>query len=64
MEQVESWGGKLIAICDYEASYTAPNPPVWSEGYPVCWVRQLDNPIPCRGNVEMWQLPKEVAVRL
>ena len=64
-EQVSVWRGKLVAVCDYEASYTAPNPPVWNEGYPVWWhltnVRLLDEPIPCRGNVGMWQLPKEVA---
>ena len=59
-EQIESWRGKLIAVCDYEASYTAPNLPVWSEGYPVWWhlsnVRLLAEPIPCRGNVGMWRL--------
>lgn len=63
-EQVSDWRGKLVAACDYEASYTAPNPPIWDEGYPVWWhltnVRLLDEPIPCRGNVGMWQLPKEI----
>ena len=64
-EEVSNWQGMLVAICDYEASYTAPNPPLWNEGYSVWWhltnVRLLDEPIPCRGNVGMWQLPKEVA---
>ena len=55
----------VVAVCDYKASYTAPNPPIWDEGYPV-WghltnVCLLDEPISCRGNVGMWQLPKEVA---
>lgn len=63
-EQVDSWRGKLVAVCDYEASYTAPNPPVWNEGYPVWWhltnARLLDEPIPCRGNVGMWKLPEDV----
>ena len=58
-------GEILLAVCDYEASHTAPKPPIWNEGYPVWWhlsnVRLLDNPISCRGNVGMWQLPKEVA---
>ena len=62
-EQVSGWCGKLIAVCDYEASYT-PGPPIWNEGYPVWWhltnVRLLDNPIPCRGNVGMWKLPEEI----
>ena len=64
-DQVAGWRGKLVAVCAYEASYTAPNLPVWNEGYPVWWhltnLRLLDEPIPCRGNVGMWQLPKEVA---
>ena len=64
-DQIAGWRGKLVAVCDYEASHTAPNPPIWNEGYPVWWhlsnVRLLDNPISCRGNVGMWQLPKEVA---
>ena len=63
-EQVSGWRGKLIAICDYEASYT-PGPSVWNEGYPVWWhltnVRLLKEPIPCRGNVGMWALPAEIA---
>ena len=61
---VEGCRGKLVAVCDYEASYTAPNPPVWNEGYPVWWhlsnVRLLDEPIPCMGNVGMWRLPEEL----
>ena len=64
-DQVSDWRGKLVAVCDYEASYTTPNLPVWNEGYPVWWhltnLRLLDEPIPCRGNVGMWQLPKELA---
>ena len=67
-EQVSSWRGMLIAVCDYEASYTAPNPPVWNEGYSVWWhltnVRLLNEPIPCRGNVGMWQLTDEIARRM
>ena len=27
-DQVAGWRGKLVAVCDYEASYTAPNPPI------------------------------------
>ena len=64
-EQIEGWRGKLVAVCDYEASYTVPTSAIWNEGYPVWWhlthVRLLDEPIPCRGNVGMWRLPLEVA---
>lgn len=67
-EQVSGWRGKLVAVCDFEASYTSPNPPVWNEGYPVWWhltnVRLLENPIPCRGNVGMWQLSDEIKKQL
>ena len=63
-EIVEGWRGKLVAVCDYEASYNAPNPPVWNEGYLAWWhlsnVRLLDEPIPCRRNVGMWRLPKSI----
>ena len=64
-EVVEGWRGKLVAVCDYEALLTAPNPPIWDEGYPAWWhlsnVRLLDEPIPVRGNVGMWSLPEEIA---
>ena len=63
-DEVSGWRGMLVAVCDYEASCTAPNPPIWNEGYPVWWhlsnVRLLDKPIPCRGNVGMWRLPENV----
>jgi len=61
-EQVSGWRGKLIAVCNYDASYT-PGPPVWNEGYPVWWhltnVQLLKEQIPCRGNVGMWELPED-----
>ena len=67
-ETVSWWRGMLVAVCDYEASFTAPNPPIWNEGYPVWWhltnVRLLDEPIPCRGNVGMWRLPNEIKGKL
>ena len=67
-DDVSNWRGMLVAVCDYEASYTAPNPPVWDEGYPVWWhltnVRLLDEPIPCRGNVGMWRLSEDIGLKL
>lgn len=66
-EQVEGWRGKLIAVCDYEASYT-PGPPIWNEGYKVWWhltnVQMLKKTIACRGNVGMWGLSPEIEDRL
>ena len=62
--EVSGWRGMLVAVCDYEASCTAPNPPIWNEGYPVWWhlsnVRLLDKPIPSQGNVGMWLLSENV----
>ncbi len=67
-DKVSSWRGKLVAVCNFEASDTAPNPPVWDEGHPVWWhlsnVRLLDEPILCRGNVGMWRLPEEIGLKL
>ncbi len=63
-EQVSPWRGMVVAIGDYQATYVAPQPPLWNEGYPVWWhltnVHLLDRPLPCRGNVGMWRLPQEV----
>ena len=65
--QVEGLRGKLIAVCDYEASYT-PGPPIWNEGYSVWWhltnVQMLKEPVACRGNVGMWQMPDDLTVIL
>ena len=40
----------------------------WDEGYRYWWdlsnVRYLPDPIPCRGNVGMWQLPKSLAAKV
>ena len=40
----------------------------WDEGYGCWWklanVVELDLPIPCRGNVGMWQMPPELAARV
>ena len=62
-EQVADWRGKLVAVCDYNASYT-PGPSIWNEGYSVWWhltnVQMLKKTIACRGNVGMWQLPDEI----
>lgn len=62
-DAVSVWRGKLIAVCDYEVSYT-PGDAVWNEGYLIWWhltnVSLLKEPIPCRGSVEMWQLLKGI----
>lgn len=66
-EQVADWRGKMIAVCDYNASYT-PGPPIWNEGYSVWWhltnVKMLQEPIACWGNVGMWGLSNEITQQL
>ena len=66
-EHPQVWRGKLIAVCDYAASYT-PGGAVWNEGYPVWWhltnVRLLSEPIPCRGSVGMWRLNDNLMERI
>ena len=67
-ETIAGWRGRAVAVCAYEASYTAPNPPVWNEGYPVWWhltkVELLNKPVPCRGNVGMWRLSDDVQKKI
>lgn len=40
----------------------------WDEGYRFWWdlsnVRRLPEPITCRGNVGMWQLPESLAAKV
>ena len=40
----------------------------WDEGYPYWWglseVVSFDKPIPCRGNVGMWQMPPSLAAQV
>lgn len=40
----------------------------WDEGYPYWWklseVVSFDKPIPCRGNVGMWQMPPALAAQV
>ena len=47
----------------------AGRPPYrWDEGYEYWWdlseVACFDRPIPCRGNVGMWQMPKSLAAQV
>jgi hypothetical protein len=75
--EVKDWLGKIIAVCDYKArdgyelvlddgsGVNQSSALQWDEGYRFWWdlsnVRRLPDPIPCRGNVGMWQLPERLA---
>ena len=66
---VKDWPGKVVGCCDYEGSgRDAPSPKEWDEGYPYWWklseVVAFDRPIPCRGNVGMWQMPTALAAQV
>ena len=66
-DEVKLWRGCIVAVADYKAVDAIPEDEFyakqcrfWNEGYPNWWlllnVKQLPTPIPCRGNVGMWQL--------
>ena len=66
---VKDWPGKIVGACNYEARRLGDKPPYqWDEGYAYWWdlseVVCFDVPIPCRGNVGMWQMPLALAERV
>jgi len=74
---VKEWPGKVVGCCDYAGrqsdTATSSKSPYhrsdfWDEGYRYWWdlsnVVRFDEPIPCRGNVGMWQMPSELAMRV
>ena len=74
-DEVKSWPGCIVATMDYEAVEALPEDAalahecrVWNEGYRYWWllsnIRRLNAPIPCRGNVGMWQLSSDLAAKI
>ena len=66
---VKDWPGKVVGCCDYEVrGRDASSPKEWDEGCPYWWelseIVALDRPIPCRGNVGMWQMPPALAAQV
>lgn len=61
---VKDWPGKIVGCVDYSCREGATEE-LWNEGYQYWWdlseVVCFDNPIPCRGNVGMWQMPETLA---
>ena len=68
--EVKDWPGKVVGVCDYKASHQPTNQSTisWDEGYPYWWnlsnIVRLFDPIPCRGNVGMWQMSPELAAKV
>ena len=65
--EVKNWPGKIVGVCDYKARQRQ-EVESWDEGYPYWWdlsnVVRLPEPIPCRGNVGMWQMPPDLAAKV
>lgn len=75
---VKDWPGKIVGCCDYgcrsrdDLTLTSDdegaNAIKWDEGYPYWWdlseIVCFDTPIPCRGNVGMWQMPDSLAAQV
>ena len=63
---VADWPGRIVGACDYEADERTDG--AWNEGYPYWWhlsnVTCFDAPLPCRGNVGMWQMPAGLAAKV
>lgn len=72
------WPGKIIGACDYTSRKRNDlvltggddrgGKENWDEGCDYWWdlseVVAFDRPIPCRGNVGMWQLPPALAAQV
>ena len=77
---ISDWSGTIIGTCAYSCRSRndlklsvdpvelPTNAITWDEGYPYWWdlsdVVCFDRPIPCRGNVGMWQMPESLAVQV
>ena len=65
--EVKDWPGKIVGVCAYKARERTERE-LWDEGYQYWWdllnVVRLPEPIPCRGNVGMWQMPPDLAAQV
>ena len=65
--EVKDWPGKIVGVCDY-MSRNRNGCELWDEGYQYWWdlsnVVRLSEPIPCRGNIGMWQMPAGLAAKV
>ena len=65
--EVRDWPGKVVGVCDYKARERTGRES-WDEGYQYWWdlsnVERLPEPIPCRGNIGMWQMPSDLAAKV
>ena len=76
--EVKDWPGRIVGACDYASRKRNDLVLIdgderggnvnWDEGNDYWWdlseVVAFDHPIPCRGNVGMWQLPSTFAAHV
>ena len=64
---VADWPGKIVGCVDYSCREGGETEP-WNEGYRYWWdlseVVSFDQPISCRGNTGMWDLPRNLVNRV
>ena len=64
---VADWPGKIVGCVDYSCRESAAAE-LWNEGYRYWWdlseVVSFDQPIACRGNMGMWDLPQALVDRV
>ena len=64
---VADWPGKIVGCVDYSCR-EGGEAELWDEGYRYWWdlseVVSFDQPITCRGNTGMWDLPQALADRV
>ena len=64
---VADWPGKIVGCVDYSCR-EGGDAELWNEGYRYWWdlseVVSIDQPIACRGNTGMWDLPQTLVDRV
>lgn len=64
---VKDWPGRIVGTCDYVCRKRS-GAETWDEGYPYWWdlseIAVFDTPIPCRGNIGMWQMSHDLALQV
>ena len=64
---VKDWPGRIVGTCDYVCRQRS-GAETWDEGYTYWWdlseIAVFDTPIPCRGNIGMWQMSHDLALQV
>ncbi len=64
---VKDWPGRIVGTCDYVCRQRS-GAETWDEGYTYWWdlseIAVFDTPIPCRGNIGMWQMSHDLTLQV